>query len=318
MTHSTSDLRGIQLYVSDLDNVDWSTKLKVNGLNLIGLHGSPAGLKMWQASDEGQRLLSELDAAEIHIEYGIHFTPSFMTEELFGEHPEWFCMDICGVRYWEGANPCISNEQLLNYATEQAASIVADLPASTHRYQLWAADAQPWCNCEGCQRYTPSEQNLILMNAMLDGVRFADPLGQLTYLAYMETVPAPREVTPEDGIFLTFAPYRRNMMKPLTEVESAINREHVQWLQDLLAVFHPGTVRALDYWLDVSLFSGTRANPAVEVAPNPGLMASDLMLYHELGIRDVQCFACRMDADYIKQFGEQPLIDYGNAFQALP
>jgi len=317
MSDTTIHHKGIQLFIQDLDGVDWIEKLTENQLNVLGMHGNPAELAAWASSDTGAAFISRLRENEIHIEYGIHFTPSFLTQSLFNEHPDWFCMDICGVRDWQGANPCVSNDQLLNYAKEKAAACVAHLPASTHRYQLWAGDARPWCHCEGCQSYTASEQNLILMNAMLEGVRQSDPQGKLAYLAYMETLatPRPRKVKPKKDIFLTFAPYRRNMVQPLTHSNCVVNEQHRNSLRELLETFGTQDASVLEYWLDVSLFSGGRSNPVVEVNPGLDLLKSDIACYAEQGIRDIQCFACRMNADYFNVFSDQALNDYGAALR---
>ena len=307
--------RGLLLNPADLSYDAWPALLEHSGVNVLGLHSDYASLCRFMESAQGDRLRADLSGRRIELEHCIHFSPSFMTKSLFARHPDWFSMDVCGVRYWERANPCTSHPALLDYVREQAAECARCLPASTHRYQLLAADAQPWCHCEECSPFSPSDQNLRLMNAMLEGVRSVDPAGELACAAYMETLPAPTQVRPAPGVYLLFAPYRRNLRRPLGDPACWVNREQVRHLDDLLRVFGASPARVLDYWLDVSLFSYYR-KPAREVLPPDSLLQADAALYRERGITEITTFACWMDADYLRRFGDGMVRRYGAALRS--
>jgi len=294
-------LYGPILNPSDLDHAGWLDILLEAGMNLLSLHTDYPTLRDWMQSTDGESWRNRLARARIDLEFAIHFTPSFLPESLFREHRDWFPVDVCGTRYWEGANPCTSSESLLDYFRQKAVEAARTLPSTTHRYHLWAADNHPWCNCKACAPFSPSEQNLRLMHAMLEGLRSVDPKAELSYLAYMESLPPPAKIKPMNGIYLEFAPYRRNHRMPLSDPDCRTNADQLDGLHRLLAVFPASQARVLDYWLDVSLFSAYRKDlPPVEVIPAPGIIEADTAAYAALGIREVTTFACWMNAAYFR------------------
>ena len=303
---------------TDLDYDGWLDLLFEVGMNVLGLHTDYQALKAWMQSRGSEAWRDRLTKAHIDLEFAIHFTPSFLPESLFREHQDWFPMDVCGTRYWEGANPCTSSEALLDYFREKAAESARALPSTTHRYHLWAADNHPWCNCKACATFSPSEQNLRLMHAMLEGLRSVDPKAELSYLAYMESLPPPLRVRPMDGIFLEFAPIRRNHRMPLSDPDCRASADQMDALRRLLAVFPAAQARVLDYWLDVSLFSSYRKDrPPVEVVPAPGIVEADASTYAALGIREVTTFACWMNSAYFRSYpkARDTFVRFGETLQ---
>ena len=74
----------------------------------------------------------------------------------------------------------------------------------------------------------------------------------------------------------------------------------------------------LEYWLDVSRFSGWK-RPAKKLPWNREVFLADLDTYAGRGIRHVTTFACYIDADYLKRHGEPlALNDYGAGLRNLP
>ncbi|HUW61628.1 MAG TPA: hypothetical protein VMZ06_11525 [Candidatus Bathyarchaeia archaeon] len=71
------------------------------------------------------------------------------------------------------------------------------------------------------------------------------------------------------------------------------------------------TAQILEYWLDVSRFSGWK-RPGVELPWSYAVMKADANAYAKRGIRHVTTFATWIDADYVKRFGEPPLREYVN------
>lgn len=294
---------GIVLAGADLDYGGWPEALEGAGLNLLGIHST--GLTAAQ-----QKVVDACRDRGIEVEYELHLTPKLMTPALFESRPQWFAMDILGQRDKRG-NPCTSQPGALDLARQEACEYARRLPSSTHRYHFWAGDNARWCNCPGCSPYSPSDQNAILMKAMLEGVRLADPLGSLAYLAYLETLPPPLQVEPADGLFLEFAPYRRSFLEPLDAPACHANTEHRRALAALLDRFPAATAQVLEYWLDVSYFSNY-AKPLRHVQPDPEHLRRDIALYRAHGINAITTFAVRMGPDYIANYGLDEVVSYGS------
>ena len=294
--------RGIVLSPADLDGLEWPAILIDAGLNLLGLHSD-------QLTAEQRRTVDRCVARGIDVEYHLHLSPRFMNAELFAARPEYFSMDILGQRA-EEANVCVSSPGLLDLARESARQCVANAPATTHRYHLWAGDNRHWCNCEQCAAYSPSDQNVMLMHEFLDGARLADPRATVAYLAYLETLPAPTGVQPRPGVFLEFAPYRRNFMQPIEATACDANRKHVAALDALLAVFPARDACVLEYWLDVSYWSNYQKD-ASKPTVTEAMLASDIAFYVGRGFTSIASFACRMNEAYFSRFGDGLLAAFG-------
>jgi hypothetical protein len=84
-----------------------------------------------------------------------------------------------------------------------------------------------------------------------------------------------------------------------------------------LRVFPAGTAQVLEYWLDVSRFSGWK-RPAQKLPWNREVFLADLATYAARGIRQVTSFACYIDGDYLKRHGEpSALSDYGAGLRGV-
>ena len=75
---------------------------------------------------------------------------------------------------------------------------------------------------------TASDQQMRLVNAMLRGLWMYDKAAKLCYLAYVDALEAPKKVAPLDGVFLEYAPIRRNHHRPLNDPDCAENRREAQ------------------------------------------------------------------------------------------
>ena len=73
----------------------------------------------------------------------------------------------------------------------------------------------------------------------------------------------------------------------------------------------------LEYWLDVSLFSGWK-KPAVELPWRKDVFLSDVQTYASLGIRNVTSFAVYMDSAYWAAYPDTtPLREYGEGLAKM-
>jgi hypothetical protein len=165
---------------------------------------------------------------------------------------------------------------------------------------------------------------LILENRIIKELRTFDPQALLAHLAYHNTLPAPRQVKPEEGVFLEFAPIQRSWDIPLAMegVGRGGEKEYshsklMQYLKDNLTVFPAETAVVLEYWLDVSMFSYWR-KPAVKLPWNKAVFEADMKTYGDLGIRNITTFAVFIDDKYIADHKDLSFLkEYGEGLKII-
>jgi len=191
------------------------------------------------------------------------------------------------------------------------------LRPTTGRYFYWIDDGQPMCRCPRCRVYSDSEQALILENEMLQALRKMDSRATLAHLAYARTMESPVQVKPASGIFLEFAPIGRTWSEPISrrEAKEGQHGRYLDWLDANLAVFGKDKAQILEYWLDVSLFSSWRREAKKKLPWRRDVFLQDIATYAERGIRHVTSFAVYIDDDYVRQYGEPPLAEYGEGLR---
>ena len=310
-------MKGVVLAVEDLATVDWPKLAHENGINTIGTHINPGQVKAFIDSPEGQRFLEGCEKYGIAVEHQLHAMKELLPRDLFNEDPEMFRMNEAGERTPD-FNCCVHSEKALEIIAQKAAEFAVALPATNHRYYYWLDDGAPTCQCEKCLQYTASEQALIIENSMIGAIRQVDPEAKLAHLSYFNTMDAPRKVKPAEGIFLEFAPFLRVWDKPLTDGEAhgprtgeMTHADNMKYLKDNLEVFPVEDAVILEYWLDVSLFSGWK-KPAVELPWNKEVFESDIDTYAKLGIRNVTTFAVYMDSAYFAAYPDPVYLkEYG-------
>lgn len=223
-------------------------------------------------------LWPELQKRGITLELGGHYLPHFVPRDLFVEHPDWF--RLIGGRRSNDVNFCPSSRPAMEYLQERVRQYVREMPEA-QVYNVWAddtaEDASTWCACPDCQPYTPSEQNLITMNAMAQAVRDVKPSANLVHIAYHETIAPPRKVEPDPGVVLMYAPRERCYAHPLDDPTCAKNRQHARWLEDLVKVFDPARAEIFEYYPDQVVFNHMLPS-LVET------IGGDVRYYQRLGI----------------------------------
>ena len=317
-------MRGVVLSTNELSEVDWPALAAQNGINTIGTHITPSEVLAFLNSDEGRFFTEACRQYGITVEHQLHAMGELLPRELFAQDPELFRMDSSGVRTPD-FNCCVHSEKALDIIAANAARLAGVLKPGNHRYYFWLDDNAPVCCCSLCKPFSPSEQALIVENRMLKAIRKVDPQARLAHLAYSHFMDPPRQVQPEEGIFLEFAPIYRSWDVPLV-VEDALcprgypvtNGDNLRWLESNLEVFDAEDAVVLEYWLDVSLFSRWK-RPAVELPWHPEVCGSDLATYASYGIHHVTSFAVYMDKDYFKRFpSTKPIEEYGALLAGKP
>ncbi len=310
--------RGVVLVPEDLTLTDWTERAKRAGLTTIGIHhqNSPQAVIDWIRTDAGQRFLDSCGKLGLEVEYELHAMKELLPRRLFKKNPEFFRLDDKGNRNPD-ANCCPNSDRALNVIAENAVVIAKVLRPTTGRYFYWGDDGQPWCSCPECRGLIPSEQALLIENRVVRALRAIDPKASLAHLAYANTLSPPRAVKPEPGIFLEYAPIKRRYDIPYKQQTSPDQPDALSSLDANLKVFPTETAQVLEYWLDVSRFSGWK-RPAVKLPWRRDVLESDLATYGSRGIRHVTSFAVYVDAEYRQMYGEPTFIqEYGEALMAF-
>lgn len=298
----------------DLTLTDWPDRAKRAGLTTIGIHHqiSPQAVIDWVKTDAGQRFLASCGKLGVEVEYELHAMRELLPRSLFERSPEFFRLDDKGNRNPD-ANCCAHSEVALEVIAGNAVAIASVLRPTTGRYFYWGDDGQPWCSCPKCKELSPSEQALLVENRMIRALRGIDAKASLAHLAYTDTLTPPSKVRPEPGVFLEYAPIRRRYDIPYEHQVEPGQPDALGSLDGNLQVFPAETAQVLEYWLDVSRFSGWK-KPAVRLPWRRDVVDSDLATYRSRGIRHVTSFAVYVDSEYRRRYGDLAFIDeYGAA-----
>jgi hypothetical protein len=308
--------RGVVLLPEDLSLTDWPERAARAGLTTIGLHHgvSPKVVLDWVQSPPGSDFLRRCQRLGLQVEYELHAMRELLPRECFAAQRELFRMNDQGQRTAD-ANCCVHSAAALEVIAQNATQLARQLRPTTGRYFLWGDDGRPWCRCPQCRGYSDSEQALILENHLASALRQIHPRAQLAHLAYVNTLPPPKRVQPAAGVFLEFAPIKRRYDVPYAQQTGPGADDALALLEANLQVFPRATAQVLEYWLDVSRFSGWK-RPAVRLPWNREVLAADARTYAGLGVRHVTTFAAWVDADYVRRFGEPAFIaEYGDGLR---
>ena len=277
---------------------------RVAGADVLGLHpvggnkatSSLENLLIWLKTDKGRRLLSYARSLGLEIEYEMHAASFLVPRELFSAHPDYF-REANGARTPD-YNFCVSSDEMLRLMAKNAAALGRVLSPDTHDYYFWLDDAEnSRCECEKCRVFSASDQSLIVANAIADELRRFDSSARVCYLAYLGTLTPPKSVKPAPGVFLEYAPMKRDRSIPVWEDET-VKRE----LDALFTVFEPDEAKILEYWYDNSMFSNWK-KPPKKFTPDNERIAREIEFYRSLGVGNVTSFACYLGADYEALYG---------------
>ncbi|MGI6653557.1 MAG: DUF4838 domain-containing protein [Christensenellales bacterium] len=313
----TRNRRGIIVHPEEL-RLDWLDRMAEARLNTLGLHpvgGRDAHLTLQKAIDmhtlpESIKLRAAAASRGISVEYEAHVMAWLLPRHLFDRHPDWFRMDDKGQRAAD-FNLCASNQNALDYVAQRTATLATLLDTGANKHYYWLDDVTGHhCSCPDCRSLSPSDQQLIVVNAMLSGLKRVHKNAKLCYLAYHDALQVPARVEPLDGVFLEYAPIRRDHRAPINDPNNEKNAQEVAPLKDLISFFGTKDSRVLDYWMDNSLFSNwTKPPKAFQLAEE--VMKRDVDFYRSLGMEDITSFGCYLGPDYEELHGKASLAAYG-------
>ncbi len=304
--------RGVVITPKDATLGDWQERARHAGLTTIALHPFPSLVLNFVRTDDGQKFVEQCHRLGLQVEYELHAMRELLPRSLFPKDKSLFRMNEKGERVPD-ANLCIHSANALAIAAENALKFARQLRPTTGRYFFWGDDGQPWCRCDRCRNLTDSDQALMFENHLMKILRGIDPKASLAHLAYANTLSPPSGVKPEPGVFLEYAPIKRRYDIPYKQQITLDQPDGLSSLDANLKVFPADTAQVLEYWLDVSRFSGWK-RPAVRLPWRRDVLEADLATYGSRGIRHVTSFTVYVDADYKKRYGEPEFIDeYGKA-----
>ncbi|HWU31499.1 MAG TPA: DUF4838 domain-containing protein [Marmoricola sp.] len=325
------EMRGVVVTWNDLVSADWLTLASEASLNLVSVHTS----EPLTTSAEGRQLLHQAERLGIAIEQEKHAMADLLPRDLFDAHPDYFRMDKNGQRTPD-FNCCPSSPEALEIIATNAAVDAREQGSVTGRFYFWLDDGGEQCECSRCADLSPSDQALLVENTIAEALTAENNSFTLSHLAYQSTMAPPTQITPRTNIFLEFAPFFRSWDHPLAnaavfgagwertvptreskraERRDDITVSHQDYASHLIAnldVFGRSTAQALEYWLDVSLFSDWK-QPSVQLPWNGETFVADLDFYGRQGIRRITSFAVYMDEDYFRRFPDKtPILEYGH------
>lgn len=297
------------IHPDELDTT-WINEAVQSGVTRIGLHpvgGGEAHLSLaallTRLEDEDYRkTIDYAYESGLEIEYEMHAARFLLPAEHFPAHPEYFRMNENGERTPD-KNCCATNEEALDIMAKNAVECTKKLYRSTHRYFFWLDDAKnSACHCEKCRNYTPSEQQMLILNRIIVELKKYDKDATLSYLAYADCKEPPYNVKPEDGIFLEYAPMDRDYHIPMDSPDSEKNLAQSAYARPLLEFFGKSDAKLLEYWLDNSLYSSWK-KPPKKFVPDGDVIRADIRHYISLGFHDISTFACFLGYDYRELYG---------------
>ncbi|MDD4774250.1 MAG: DUF4838 domain-containing protein [Eubacteriales bacterium] len=307
--------KGIVILYEDITEY-WLELLKESGLTTLGVHKiavpgtrSVDALLTELASPHGRELINRIEKAGVTVEYELHAMEWLLPRELFADRPELFRADKNGKRT-NDLNCCPSNDNALELISANALRLAKLLDQTSDNYFLWLDDAKDsHCACGGCRGMNNADQALTVVGAILRGLRVHNPRARAAFLSYTDTLQVP-SLTPDEGIFLEFAPMNRDHTQPIAAPGNESGRIYTQLLPRLLERFKPEQTHILEYWLDNALYSGYR-KPPVKVPFEPAVTEADVAYYTGLGITNIKTFGSFIGEDYFRLHGKPPLGEYG-------
>ena len=306
--------KGLLIHPEELSE-KWIDRLADAGIDTLGIHpkgGVKSHLHVAEMMEtvktaEFRSLIDYAHKRGLKVEYELHAASYLMPRRFFDAHPEYFRMNEEGVRTPD-LNFCVSNKEGMSLVTKIAKRLALSLYGSEPVFCFWMDDVKnSRCHCPECRKYSASQQQLIAVNTILEGIKKCIPEARMPYLAYMDTLECPQNMLPLYGVFLEYAP----MCKYVSDAEDAIERER-EALLPLLEYFSKEDARVLEYWYDNSMYSAWQ-KPPKRLVPDAERIRREALEYCKLGFDRISSFACFLGEDYEQLYGEIDISAFAEA-----
>lgn len=285
--------------------VELAKKLKLDRLSIhpvggMNAHETLQKLMETVKDEEFRKQVDKLNEAGIEVGYEFHALSYLLPRELFKTNPEYFRINIKEERTAWG-NFCFSNPEARSIICKNAVKLAKELYGSCHEYYFWLDDAKRLsCYCDECKKHSFAYHQLKLMNEIVRELRREIPDAKVCYLAYYDGVAIPEDITPEEGVFVEYAPFER-YLEPDT---FAFDGEYLELVKKIIDFFGKTDSKVLEYWYDNSIYYRRAGNKLVELIPDNSSIAKDFDFYKELGFERLSSFACNLCDEYVKMFGD--------------
>ena len=265
--------------------IDWMPKLRMNTLVFPMDYEGRGEVKWdnWRAD-----LVPELQKRGIHIEVGGHGYQNFINAsmeggKLYEEHPEWFGLDVTGVRSkYPHVVLCSSNADAVKYLYNNLRNYLKQHP-EIDIFDFWPPDSESWCRCDKCRALgSETERHVLLVNYIAELLQEDLPEVQLECLAYNRYTTPTQQIMLNRKVLLDFCPIGQNFECQLFEKGNVRNEGYNKDLIAWLKVFQG----------DISVYSYFRKY-AWRSLPNiiPHYMQNELKYYQELGVRGISVYS---------------------------
>ena len=219
---------------------DWLAKNRMNGIRpLENAHGEP---KIWYARRE--RVAPEIKKRGLYLIFGGHTMHTWVSEEYFEEHPEWFAYND-GKR--EPPTLCVTNQEMVAELIKNMRHFLDRCP-EVDAVDLWHPDGMVYCHCPACTRGVLTESTkgktpesmpedsvqsayvisyLVLLNQVAEAIHQSHPKVMVSPLIYGASDRALPDSAPplNDNLLFGLAHIFRDSYRPLAgdEPKSPIN-----------------------------------------------------------------------------------------------
>lgn len=294
-------------------NKKWIDRLVENNVDVLGIHPHGGGeshksltaLLDTLETKEFRTLIDHAISKGLNIEYEIHGANYLLPRELFENKPELFRMNKHGKRTPD-YNFCISSDDSMEIVYNNTINLAKKLYGSSDNYYIWLDDGKDTrCHCDKCGKFSSSDQQMIVLNAMLEALKSYNKNAHLAYLAYYNTITPPSVIKPHKDIFVEYAPIERDIDKGACEMPT----EEIQNIRNLISLFGKENAKCLEYWLDNSLFT-RKEGYLTKLNPDNDMIRKDFDFYTSLGFDYISSFACLMGEEYEKLYGNPDISSF--------
>lgn len=245
-------------------------------LKTIGLHFNPyvsTTDDFLKFIDKNRDYIDSLEKQNIQIEYFMHCISYLLPRELINQEKEYFRLND-GVRTAD-FNCCPSSKGALKIIEENSFNLAKFLKQKSHLYHLWLDDDlgnDVSCKCELCKNNSFSEQNLLIYEAVLKGLKKYDKEAKLGFLIY-GTEELPNKLN--NDMFIEYAPFKRN---------------HIETIDSASNVFFQNRLKSLMKFKNVSVIEYFLSFDFKNYLKNNDRVVNDLIWYKKNGIKNITTF----------------------------
>jgi hypothetical protein len=209
-------------------------------------------------------------------------------KEHFDKHPEWFSMNLNGVRERDWGQLCLTNPEVRKLVLDRVREFISQdrqeaakegRPAPTV-YDLSQNDYHHMCQCPQCKAISEREEadsGLLLdfINEIADGIKGEYPDVLVQTFAYTCTQKPPKTITPRDNVVIRLCDWGGELFRPLAD---ARNQEFSDRLERWSKLARHLSV--WDYWI-------TYGDPFATPYSNIRCLQPDMALLYSRGVERV-------------------------------